>query len=175
VEPDLGLADVSVVSLPGDVQSVVMRVNITGQGDDPTLEVPMRRGTDLAGFDRWSARVMTGGRGFTYSFVLRDGDAEFTTPEFQASLSADPRLDLPSWAMGATWYQIFPERFRNANPLNDPHGPGVFMMDWTADWSKPAPGEAQATTSGTVGTAATCRGSSRSWTSFASWASTRCT
>ncbi|RMD89638.1 MAG: hypothetical protein D6813_10345, partial [Calditrichaeota bacterium] len=27
---------------------------------------------------------------------------------------------VPEWAKGAVWYQIFPERFRNGNPNNDP-------------------------------------------------------
>ena len=26
----------------------------------------------------------------------------------------------PSWAKRAVWYQIFPERFRNGDPANDP-------------------------------------------------------
>ncbi len=31
-------------------------------------------------------------------------------------------LDPPEWAQGSIWYQIFPERFFNANPNNDPPG-----------------------------------------------------
>lgn len=35
------------------------------------------------------------------------------------SLFADvPRV--PAWAKGAVWYQVFPERFRNGDPSNDP-------------------------------------------------------
>ena len=33
----------------------------------------------------------------------------------------EPKLsNVPDWAKSATWYQIFPERFRNADPANDP-------------------------------------------------------
>ena len=27
---------------------------------------------------------------------------------------------VPDWAADAVWYQIFPERFRNGDPKNDP-------------------------------------------------------
>jgi len=33
-----------------------------------------------------------------------------------------PRLDVPEWAMDAVFYQIFPERFFNGDPANDPEG-----------------------------------------------------
>ena len=32
---------------------------------------------------------------------------------------ADPDWG-PAWAREAVWYQIFPERFRNGDPANDP-------------------------------------------------------
>ena len=53
---------------------------------------------------------------------------------------------VPDWAKDAVWYQIFPERFRNADPSNDPTKPdiaGAFPMapdlpweihPWTSDW-----------------------------------------
>ena len=31
-----------------------------------------------------------------------------------------PGLQVPAWAQGAVYYQVFPERFRNGNPGNDP-------------------------------------------------------
>ncbi len=54
--------------------------------------------------------------------------------------------DVPSWAAGAVWYQIFPERFRNGDASNDPTlasirgswpqiAPrGWRVAEWTADW-----------------------------------------
>lgn len=57
----------------------------------------------------------------------------------------------PEWAEGIVWYQIFPERFRNGDPSNDPdreraRGPkGWEVSDWTADWYKRADWEKQAT------------------------------
>ena len=51
---------------------------------------------------------------------------------------------VPDWAESAVWYQIFPERFRNADPSNDPtrdtlemHFPNIEswrVTPWTADY-----------------------------------------
>ena len=86
---------------------------------------------------------MSGSPDLSYVFSLRDGRAEYMSPRFDVTLDPDP-LRIPDWAKGAVWYQIFAERFRNGNPLNDPHGPGVFPMAWNAHWYRPAPGEAEA-------------------------------
>ncbi|MEO1021555.1 MAG: glycoside hydrolase family 13 protein [Bacteroidota bacterium] len=46
----------------------------------------------------------------------------------------------PDWAKGIVWYQIFPERFHNADPGNDPdanraRGPENWKVsEWTSDW-----------------------------------------
>ena len=57
----------------------------------------------------------------------------------------------PAWAAEAVWYQIFPERFRNGDPSNDPtpesmegawpqigadslRAVGWAPQDWTSDW-----------------------------------------
>lgn len=39
----------------------------------------------------------------------------------------------PAWALGAVWYQVFPDRFDNANPDNDP---ATFNPGWTSRWSE---------------------------------------
>jgi len=53
---------------------------------------------------------------------------------------------VPEWAKEVIWYQIFPERFRNGDPSNDPHIEnlkGAWPYDitspwqihpWTSDW-----------------------------------------
>lgn len=54
---------------------------------------------------------------------------------------------VPEWAKGAVWYQIFPERFRNGNPNNDPIKERVLgnlasdnidwqVHPWASDWYK---------------------------------------
>ncbi|QXD16745.1 glycoside hydrolase family 13 protein [Rhodocaloribacter litoris] len=57
-----------------------------------------------------------------------------------------PSVDVPEWAKDAVWYQIFPERFRNGDPSNDPTvddlrgswphltPEGWQIARWTADW-----------------------------------------
>lgn len=44
----------------------------------------------------------------------------------QASASATRMVDAPRWAKDAIFYQIFPERFANGDPSNDPEG----TMPW---------------------------------------------
>lgn len=61
-----------------------------------------------------------------------------------ASAEPTPVKNVPGWSEGVTWYQIFPERFRNGDPSNDPTReslewpirPGATweVSDWTADW-----------------------------------------
>lgn len=58
-----------------------------------------------------------------------------TAPALPLTLSIDTNLEAPAWAMGAVWYQIFPERFRNGDPDNDPAGPSVARIGWQADFS----------------------------------------
>lgn len=57
----------------------------------------------------------------------------------QSQSSAEP-LD---WTEGIVWYQIFPERYYNANPVNDPKAsevpntedmPNWQIHPWTSDW-----------------------------------------
>ena len=59
-----------------------------------------------------------------------------------ATLRAAERY--PDWARDVVWYQIFPERFANGDPGNDPPRRSLeapwhvterwTIMDWTADW-----------------------------------------
>lgn len=59
------------------------------------------------------------------------------------SLAMKPTFETPAWARHAVWYQIFPERFRNGDKLNDP---GDYwyerLVPWTADWWATKAGEA---------------------------------
>jgi MYXO-CTERM domain-containing protein len=51
----------------------------------------------------------------------------------------DPTFTAPAWAEGAVFYQIFPDRFRNGDPSNDPtdgsgfsYGHTDVLLDWFA-------------------------------------------
>jgi cyclomaltodextrinase len=122
------LADVYAYASPN-----VTRENVTlvlhGK-DGHERRVPMRRESTAAG-ERWQARVMFDSPRPTY-------EIEYQT---RVGLRRDrhtavlrPAVDTPDWAKGAVWYQIFPERFANGDPANDPRGIGVFMKDWKSDW-----------------------------------------
>jgi len=58
------------------------------------------------------------------------------------------------WARGRVWYQIFPERFRNGDPSNDPTAAEVPEADgrewhlspWTGDWYELQPWELKRST-----------------------------
>ncbi len=64
-----------------------------------------------------------------------------------------PRNTVPDWAADAVFYQIFPERFRNGDPSNDPTRTSLEFPDlvpeswaispWTGDWYARAPWERQ--------------------------------
>ncbi len=66
-----------------------------------------------------------------------------------------PQNFVPEWAKRAVWYQIFPERFRNGDPKNDPtvndlrgshphdHTSPWQAHPWTSDWYKLQPYEAE--------------------------------
>ena len=59
------------------------------------------------------------------------------------------QVNVPGWAKDAIWYQIFPERFRNGDPSNDPTSSELEMppgrewhvSPWTSDWYKLQPWE----------------------------------
>lgn len=50
-----------------------------------------------------------------------------------ASFNREIKSDFstPDWARSVVWYEIFPERFRNGDPSNDPK---EGLRKWTSDW-----------------------------------------
>ncbi|MFI8686637.1 alpha-glycosidase [Rossellomorea sp. NPDC077527] len=93
-------------------------------------------GTDHL-FDYWFASITPPYRRLRYGFLLQDEKEEIFYGEkgFNESPSEDigdffcfPFLNsidvfnAPSWVKDTVWYQIFPERFANGNPDNDPEG-----------------------------------------------------
>lgn len=59
------------------------------------------------------------------------------------------QVGVPTWARDAVWYQIFPERFRNGDPGNDPTAAevgipadrGWQVSSWTSSWYAQTPWE----------------------------------
>ena len=70
-----------------------------------------------------------------YRFAVRDGELGRLDPREHVLDPAElPEIRTPDWAKEAIWYQIFPERFRNGDPTNDPE----LTRRWTSDWNEPA-------------------------------------
>ena len=68
---------------------------------------------------------------------------------FGVALTVSSQPVLPEWSQDAIWYQIFPERFRNGDPANDPTpesvevpaASGWRVTPWTNDWYERQPHE----------------------------------
>lgn len=58
-------------------------------------------------------------------------------PEEEAGSAA------PDWAKGVVWYQVFPERFRNGNPDNDPYAWDRTVLAWDAPSHETTPEEVE--------------------------------
>ena len=104
----------------------------------PEVAVQLSREDGDGTRDWWSARVHMPTRRLRYQFevVAADGTHSwFSERGFERAASrhhigyfhypynqpAD-RFVLPSWLPGTTFYEIFPERFNNGDPTNDPPG-----------------------------------------------------
>ena len=152
ISSGLGLAEIAVATLPGDVDGVWVQFQRAGALPRERGWAPMERTTDGAGFDRWTARIKTGQTDIVYAFAMASGPEEFISRDYRARLRPDP-LQIPDWAMGAVWYQIFPERFRNGDPSNDPTMADIAGADpaeppkqwqvhpWGSDWYARQPWE----------------------------------
>lgn len=135
-----------------DVQQVAA-IGMTG-GDKPVSlqRIGSERGFDIFGgvieLDAWK-NPQAG-----YCFLLQDGTgvgrisadgfvAWTEGPVSKPFAMPDVKFNTPDWARHAVWYQVFPERFRNGDPSNDP-GDKEYerLIKWTSDWWKTQPGEA---------------------------------
>ncbi|WP_026573076.1 alpha-glycosidase [Bacillus sp. UNC438CL73TsuS30] len=117
-------------------------------GWQPTTAPMKKNGSDQL-FDYWFISVAPPFKRLRYGFILTDESesACFTEKGFYS----DPPLDdtayyfsfpflnnidifrAPDWVKNTVWYQIFPERFANGNPDNDPEG----TLPWGSN--KPTP------------------------------------
>lgn len=102
-----------------DVERVSVRVG--------SLSTPMTRSSSDDLYDYYRARVSWDGRSdLEYVFSIQDrrtftyGARGLDGGSFRISTSEFKPFTIPSWAEGAVFYQIFPERFENGDPSNDP-------------------------------------------------------
>ncbi|MCB9853611.1 MAG: alpha-glucosidase C-terminal domain-containing protein [Phycisphaerales bacterium] len=145
------VARFTVRTLADDVKSV----DLTVIGLDDSIQ--LRKSETAFGFDYWTvhAGIPSGAGTIQYRFWLvaagdAPEDADKSTEkvhldaggayswlmhvrfhEFKAVIPGT--LEAPDWAKRATWYQIFPERFRNGDKSNDPPR----TVPWTQKWDAP--------------------------------------
>jgi glycosidase len=81
---------------------------------------------------RYAFRVTDGAASFLYDFrqELRPGNG--VPVYFSLDLKEFPPFEAPDWARDAVFYQIFPDRFANGDPANDP--PDVQPWDSKPTW-----------------------------------------
>lgn len=77
--------------------------------------------------------------------VTRGGGVVHDWFDPRALVSASPEaIETPAWALGAVWYNIFPERFDNARSENDHAWPAGTPVPWDQDWFHVSPDEFEA-------------------------------
>lgn len=117
---------------------------------DQTMEyIPMYKLSSDELFDYWECEARPPYRRFKYGFLLQQDREKVWMTEygFQTEPPANPdRLfeypfinpvdvfETPDWVKDAVFYQIFPERFANGDPSNDPKG----ALPWGS--AEPTPG-----------------------------------
>lgn len=142
------LAQISIRTLRNDADNVRLSKLI-----EKPVDINLFLTSSSNGFDYWSTNVTAP---LTYDFFVYDGqsyafvsekgchflksreDAEFVS-DLSAGITAKLTMEFetPDWAKRAVWYQIFPERFRNGDPANDPPK----TVPWTQSWYKPFVGK----------------------------------
>jgi cyclomaltodextrinase / maltogenic alpha-amylase / neopullulanase len=75
------------------------------------------------------------GKSYLASGLLYDAAAEARAHPYVCEMQ--PAFETPEWARHVVWYQIFPERFRDGDPKNDPPG----TQRWQSRWYGTLPGE----------------------------------
>jgi len=91
---------------------------------------------------------------FLFSILMSPKEKQKGGEKNNSKLSLKNEIDsVPQWAKKVVWYQIFPERFRNGDPSNDPKIEnllGAWPYDisspwqihpWTSDWYELQPYE----------------------------------
>jgi cyclomaltodextrinase len=147
VEPisgELRLLDLIVPARGAGEAGVEVAIDSGGMPSERVI----RMGSGTAGREAvWRVRLMGtpgGDDAGSVRFWLRPvGEVAWSGP-FQAAASPLEGSATPAWALGAVWYQVFPERFANGNRKNDPEGPGVSRRAWGSAWASVTAAEIEA-------------------------------
>jgi cyclomaltodextrinase len=146
---------------PLDPHSLLVRIRVKksdaqavglyhGDRYQPEMEdqpLPLEKVACDGRFDWWEGVIPTKTRRVRYTFWLEKDGKKWWMGEkgvaterreagvFQYAYICDADLfEVPDWAQDAVVYQIFPERFANGDPVNDPEG----TLPWEPE-SRPQP------------------------------------
>ncbi|MFN3167390.1 MAG: alpha amylase N-terminal ig-like domain-containing protein [Phycisphaeraceae bacterium] len=139
------LLAVSARAQQGDAQRVFVLVDDDETPGETMRQIEMAKTQTRLGLDRFHAVVSVTGERVRYRIAFVDGEDRAYLPGKREAFTATMAggFQTPDWAKHAVWYQVFPERFRNGDPANDP---GDFayenLVPWTSDWWDTLPGEA---------------------------------
>ncbi len=131
IHKDLRLIDIAQVDTASETALLV----VSPDGDTKTYQVPrdgspLRLKLEERDLLRVTGAERAPGRSFDPLVLCEPGPAASQTP---------------GWALGAVWYNVFPERFDNANPRNDQGWPHATDLDWAQDWFEVSADEFEAT------------------------------
>ena len=126
-----------------------LSVSLSVRTDEGEQTVPVRESCRRGIFRVYTAALPETEGPARYWFRLETGEERAfygrnglqTDPARVVPMEYRKESGVPAWARGAVWYQIFPERFRNGDPSNDPlSGELAFSHGMTAehaDWDSP--------------------------------------
>lgn len=117
-----------IATRPGDLVRATLMVEAKGQWQ----RTPMKRFASTSAGDYFRASLMAAPGPLRYGFWLEDkkggrfygvkGLSKAPRAPYVWEWQKTPAFTTPDWAKGAVFYQIFPERFANGDPSNDPAG-----------------------------------------------------
>ncbi|MHA0857494.1 alpha-glycosidase [Paenibacillus sp. CMAA1364] len=120
-----------------DVDSVSVFAGDKYAWDRTLVNIPMRILSSDDMYDYWECEVVPPYRRLRYGFMLQQADEIYWMTEYTFLKEAPDNPDrlfefpfinavdvfeTPDWVKDAVFYQIFPERFANGDPTNDPKG-----------------------------------------------------
>ncbi len=112
--------------------------------DGQARVTPLEAWGETGRYRYWQVAVRPAGQALRYSFAFRNqagqpvylaapGQMHAVETPFHLRLGRPASADPPEWAQGAVIYQIFPERFANGDPTNDPPGADAWGAPPTRD------------------------------------------
>ena len=111
------------IHIPSSVQAVRVECRFSGPDGDPALTVPMEKQSKMGAYDIFRGDFSFAQPGlYFYYFHITKPDGSFRLFKFgdETNMEAGSLwqvscvpadFSVPEWALGATMYQIFPDRF----------------------------------------------------------------